>query len=221
MFGRIRVRLQRPAPGTVLGFLTLLIATGGVAYAAPNDTRELKDRVAALETRLARVSYDATGLNGKPTLKIKGANLQIVDGSGETSGAVNGRGNLFIGYDEQDNDTQTGSHNLILGSTNSFTSYGGLVAGRSNNISARFASVTGGSGNTASGAYSVVSGGRGNTASSTLSSLTAGQGNTASAYGASILGAAGIKLDATMGFFRTSPCTPYLMTPGQAEPTCP
>src|SRR5437764_15287922 len=38
-------------------------------------------RVSALETTLSKVSYTDSGLNGKPTLKISGANLQIASGS--------------------------------------------------------------------------------------------------------------------------------------------
>ena len=41
----------------------------------------LRDKVTALEAKLSKVSYHADGLNGRPTLKISGANLQIVNGT--------------------------------------------------------------------------------------------------------------------------------------------
>jgi hypothetical protein len=92
---------------------------------------------------------------------ITGANLHIRSGSGTTDGAVNGNGNLIIGYNELRGtwDVRTGSHNLIVGRRNNFSSYGGMVVGDSNTISGIHSSVSGGSNNTASGDYSSVAGG--------------------------------------------------------------
>ncbi len=50
----------------------------------------------------------------KPTVRVEGANLQVVSGPGATSGTVNGTGNLVVGYDEGTG-SQTGSHNLPAG----------------------------------------------------------------------------------------------------------
>ena len=146
------------------------------------DVSALEAKVSALESKLSKVSYDPAGLNGLPTLKISGANLQIVNGSGNTAGALNGLGNLFIGYNEPEGgEQQSGSHNLVMGFSNDFTSYGGIVAGYNNVISGQLASVLGGSFNTASGDYSVVSGGGSNTASGDRSSVSGGSANEASA----------------------------------------
>ena len=41
------------------------------------------------------ISIEADG-----TIRITGANLQIVSGSGATDGPINGKGNLIIGYNE-------------------------------------------------------------------------------------------------------------------------
>jgi len=123
-------------------------------------------------------SFDGT------TLQFSGINVQVVSGSGATSGAVNGKGNLIVGYNESGFCTgsfinpnpcntnadcpvggtctpvaKSGSHNLVIGQSNAYSSYGGLVAGRKNTVSAPNASVTGGFGNTASGTQSSVSGG--------------------------------------------------------------
>jgi hypothetical protein len=54
-------------------------------------------------------------------------NVQIVNGQGTTASA-NGLGNLIIGYDEG-TQKRTGSHNLVLGEQQSFTSYAGLIGG--------------------------------------------------------------------------------------------
>ena len=151
-----------------------------------SDNSTLKSDVSALQTTLSKVSYSDSGLNGKPTLTITGANLQIVSGSGATNGPVNGEGNLFIGYDEFPG-SQTGSHDLILGRDQSFTSYGGLIGGEDNRLSGPFADVFG-SGNTASGQLSSVSGGAGNEASSDVSSVSGGKFNKASGDSSSVSG---------------------------------
>jgi hypothetical protein len=193
---------------------------------------DLTSRVSALESTLSKVSYTDSGLNGKPTLQISGANLQIVSGTGSTNGTANGEGNLIIGYDENpSNYDQTGSNNLVLGNHQTFTSYGGLIAGQQNTLSAPFAdvfgeintasgggssvsggysntasgtysSVTGGYINTASGSYSSVSGGVRNTTSGDLSSVSGGASNTASGGASSILGGNGVTVSSTYG---TSP----------------
>ncbi|HEX7627338.1 MAG TPA: hypothetical protein VF354_00260, partial [Candidatus Methanoperedens sp.] len=91
----------------------------------------LKAENTALKNLLANVSRNGSDIY------IDGANLHIRDGSGDTFGPVNGLGNLIIGYNELrgSNDNRTGSHNLILGKANNYASYGGLVAGVSNEIS--------------------------------------------------------------------------------------
>ena len=139
-----------------------------------------------------------------------GVNVHIVSGSGSTTdgGTLLGLGNLILGYNALGNDlgagdVRTGSHNLVLGDFNNYSSYGGLVTGSDNAISGRYASVSGGAINTASGPYSSVSGGRlnaatnfeasvsggdSNTASGDTASVSGGQGNTASGFYASVSG---------------------------------
>jgi hypothetical protein len=73
----------------------------------------------------------------------------------------NGRGNLIVGYNEErggGQDIRTGSHKVVLGRQNSFSSFEGLVVGTFNEISGVFASVYGGLSNTASGDTASVSG---------------------------------------------------------------
>jgi hypothetical protein len=126
------------------------------------------------------------GIGGKPTVQFSGCNVQIVNGEGSTA-STNGAGNLVIGYDESPQE-QTGSHNLILGTLQAFTSYGGIDAGFGNTISAPYASVSGGGLNTASGAGSSVSGGSQNTASGFRSSVSGGFLNVASGAASAWIG---------------------------------
>ena len=115
----------------------------------------LSARVKALETLLAGVS------RSEADIIIEGANLHIRSGSGATAGPVNGLGNLIVGYNELrgDGDNRSGSHNIIVGSQQNYSAYGGLVAGFRNAVAGAFASVTGGQDNTAAGARSTVGGG--------------------------------------------------------------
>ena len=89
---------------------------------------------------------------------------------------VNGVGNLIVGYNEKryTNTAKSGSHNIVVGTGNAYSSYGGLVAGKDNTISGAYATVTAGSWNTASGIASSVSGGGSNTASGNYSSVSGG-----------------------------------------------
>jgi hypothetical protein len=130
-----------------------------------------------LEAILPYVKYVASGVGGKPTIQISGANLQILSGSGSTSGAINGAGNLVIGYDETPG-AQTGSHNLVVGSGHSFTSYGGILGGQANLVSAPDGFVVG-ERNIASGDFASVSGGSGNVANGVSASVSGGISNTA------------------------------------------
>ena len=115
-----------------------------------------------------------------------------MDGSGSTS-STSGLGNLTIGYNALRNDTdspdvRTGSHNLILGDYNNYSSFGGLVAGYWNTVSGQYASVTGGARNTASGTAASISGGWLNTASGQFASVSGGWLNTASGEYTSVSG---------------------------------
>lgn len=141
-----------------------------------------------LKTILPFVKFTASGPNGKPTLTISGANLQVDSGSGSTGGPVNGLGNVIIGYDEHGAGVeQGGSNNLVLGEEQAFTAYGGLIGGRENTLKAAD-SVVLGQANTASGPFSSVSGGKANTASEFDTSVSGGFGNRASGPGSSVSG---------------------------------
>jgi hypothetical protein len=168
---------------------------------------EYDNRLDTLETLLASISVENDGHD----VVFTDVNVHIRSGCGSTDGAVNGRGNLIVGYNEDigSDALRGGSHNLIVGSDHNYSSYGGLVAGQSNTISGIYASVSGGRnniasgdgasvhgggepessyGNTASGVYSYISGGRGDQATGSYASIAGGVGNIASYFDSAICG---------------------------------
>ena len=99
---------------------------------------------------------------------------------------MNGLGNLIVGYDI-DAGRATGSHNIIVGDQQTFTFYGGIMAGSRNELSAP-RSVVFGFGNTAGGEWSSVTAGDFNTAAGIGSSITGGAYGTATGVVSSITG---------------------------------
>jgi hypothetical protein len=175
------------------------VKSGGVEGKCPLPTEKVKYTKVALpreeseqKTLLAILShakYVESGVGGKPTIQFSGVNVQVVSGAGKTNAAVNGTGNLVIGYDENGGKhEQTGSHNLILGEEQTFTSFGGIVAGFANSITGEWASVTGGDVSTASGPDSSVTGGRANLASGIESAVSGGDSNIAGGERTSVSG---------------------------------
>lgn len=166
---------------------------GDAALQTPisNETAARQAGDAALQNQVAPLSslfLAPNAVNGQPffqrdgsEITITGANLLLVNGLGATNGnpahpfepifqggptAVNGLGNLTIGYNESrtgfgEPDDRRGSHNLVVGIAHNYSRFGGIVVGHWNSISAPYASVSGGMFNLARGDGSSVSGGRG------------------------------------------------------------
>ena len=90
-----------------------------------------------VESRLVRV-LELEQEEGGPTattIRLQGVNVQVVNGLGDTQ-TENGLGNVIVGYNEfstrgpdEPDDVRTGSHNLVGGAGNSFSSHGGVVVG--------------------------------------------------------------------------------------------
>jgi hypothetical protein len=185
--------------------------TKGVTYtpvALPSEPGEQQTLISILPY----IKFANEGVGGKPTIQISGANLQIVSGSGKSNGPVNGAGNLIIGYADQANCTEvvlcppppalhTGSHNLVLGTSQSYTSWGAILGGVGNTASGRNSFVVGHE-DTASGIWSSVSGGSFNKASGIGASVSAGFDNVASGERSSVSG--GEENQATEGFASVS-----------------
>jgi hypothetical protein len=192
-----------PALGAVrrVDLTTLLVSPNPLDAATPwSQARTVsgpalltEGEVKTLQGILPCIKSVEKGIDEKPTVQFHGCNVQIVNGEGATE-TTNGAGNLVIGYDElretgvNEFAPQTGSHNLVVGISQSFTTYGGLLAGVANTLSAPWTSVSGGIGNTASGSFASVSGGIGNTASGLNASVSGGVDNVASGFQASVSG---------------------------------
>jgi hypothetical protein len=151
-----------------LGVLGCLGWTLQAVTAGEGKVLSLPDRFAAIERKLAPLTFDAA----TNEVVITGANLRIINGLGQTDcgpqdhpipDCPNGLGNLIVGYNEPregEENRRTGSHHVVVGPQHNFSSVGGLVVGRQNEIRGAFASVSGGVRNTAAGEHASVSGGR-------------------------------------------------------------
>ncbi|MCP4131591.1 MAG: hypothetical protein GY754_11485 [bacterium] len=156
------------------------------------------DIINNVQTTTTALQADVTALNNtfqgvsrsSNDIIFSGVNVQIVSGSGSTTGTVNGLGNLVIGYNELrgSGDDRTGSHNIVMGYQSNFSSYSGIVTGNMNSISGWYACAIGGYSNTVNGNYAGTIGGNANTASADFATVTGGQVNTASGSGSSISG---------------------------------
>lgn len=176
----------------------LRVAVGQpVDLVCEGECTEIEPRVDTLETQLAAAMETIAALQDvlagvtrtEDAIVISGANLQVVDGSGSTTGPTNGLGNVIIGYNEADPDReQTGSHNLVIGMQHEFTSYGGIVGGEDNTIASKSANVLGGKNNVAAEDYATVAGGSLNVASGVLASIGGGFENTASGLNSAVSG---------------------------------
>jgi hypothetical protein len=206
--------------GVALATSLLMFATPGVAF-AKKKTPELLTTAEQNELKeiLKHVKYEASGVGGKPTVVVSEANVQIVNGAGSTTSA-NGAGNLILGYDETENiesemvpvapGEQTGSHNVIMGNSDHYHSYGSFVGGENNLDNAPNSivvgelngvdapSIVGGYENESQGLFSVLFGDF-NKTYGRASSVLGGTGNAAKGVESSILGGFGNTQSATYG----------------------
>ncbi len=163
-------------------------------------------------------------VDGQPTVVFTGVNVQIQNGLNATN-TVNGVGNLIVGYNEPRDrpvnalvcsdgqyttqfdceaageiwalSHKSGSHNIVAGSHNSYSRYGGLVMGHQNVINQVYGTVSGGQFNTASGAHSAVSGGGGNAATQSRTTVCGGNSNAASGLDSTVVGGIGNRTTAS------------------------
>jgi len=191
--------------------------TGGVepvpvacAQAAPALTTEQAEILSYMS--LVTLPVDDTG-NQATAIRISGVNVQIVNGMGSTWGnqqaeiwdfgthRTNGLGNLIIGYQEtrsddgigdtEDDNYRIGSHNLVVGSRNNYSTWGAQVVGCRNTVGGWLSSASGGFNNISYGQASFVGGGESNYATGRNTMIGGGQGNTASARGSVVGGGGG------------------------------
>jgi len=165
------------------------------------DVSALEQRLEVLEEYIAALQHCLSVDMDSDAAVFSGCNVYVQSGSGSTNddedgtlggeggGALTGLGNLIVGYDEDDGaSVKDGSHNLVVGSYHSYTSYGGFVVGFENTVSAPGAAVSGGYMNVARNDYASVSGGYHNEASNQGSSVVGGTYNTASGNQSTVTG---------------------------------
>lgn len=188
------------AKGTLLSLYSQEVVDGRLAAietrlsAVETENASLRSQVQAQETRLANlesllVHFSRSGNE----VTISGANLNIVNGMGNTE-TTNSLGNLVIGYNEsrgpEEPDIRTGSHMLVIGRWNDFSSFAGIVTGSYNETTARYASIIGGFRSIASGNWSTVTGGAENVASRDYAAVSGGLQNEASGFASWVGGGA-------------------------------
>jgi len=105
---------------------------------------ELRGTNDALTSKLKCVSSISTDKD----VVFEGCNVHVRNGLGQT-GTTNGYGNLIVGYNKNEVATRTGSHNFIVGDLHEYKSYGGIVSGTTNTLSAPNATILGGGENEA------------------------------------------------------------------------
>ncbi len=140
------------------------------------------------------VQIDGLDGSSSDTILFEGVNLQIANGSGSTA-QVNGAGNLIIGYHElaspvasAPQNFRSGSHNVILGRGNAYTSFGGIVAGSTNTIAGPDSSVLSGGANRAVGESCIVLTGLLNVADGVQGAVVTGRRNTTDGAGSAVVG---------------------------------
>jgi hypothetical protein len=181
-------------------------------YYTKAEVDALKTQITTLQEVVGQLQALLQGVTRTGNdVMFNGVNVHVRNGSGSTD-STNGLGNLIVGYNERRNDgtdNRNGSHMLVLGAYQNFASYGGLVGGVWNGVSAPWASVLAGHQNNATGNGSSVSGGMSNTAGGYYSSVTGGQGNNATEYYASVTGgqgntASGLHASVTGGLYNSA-----------------
>ena len=135
-------------------------------------TTNKEGKCAEGNTLSALPTYEAEGIDKKPTAVFSGVNVQIVGVPGKEE-TLNGEGNLIIGANPEPGE-QTGSNNLVLGFRQKYTGYGDLHGGVwqfrhiagcrfwESQCSHRESNILGGSENETTGNQSVIDGGQRN-----------------------------------------------------------
>jgi hypothetical protein len=120
---------------------------------------------------------------------FENTNLVIRNGTGTTDGEPNAKGNIVIGYNELDDDSaRSGSHNLVLGTANTYSSFGGIIAGHNNVQTGEYSSILGGTENTALGERTVIVAGQSNITNGANSAVIAGHSNDAEGTSSAAIG---------------------------------
>jgi len=158
-------------------------------------------------------AVDLQNVDGQPTAIFSGINLQVVNGTGDQF-TLNGRGNLTVGYTsprtfgdpicsdgafltQSDCESNrkiwgmhhtSGSHNLLLGTGNSYSNQGAIIGGSHNAVNAPSSSILGGWGNVAGAIVTSILGGGHNTAIKEGATMSGGLNNRGEGFYSSLGG---------------------------------
>lgn len=133
-------------------------ALDGVSPTSRRLQSNLVNRVGRLESKLKCV-LDKSDAGD---IFFSGCNVHIQNGRGVTY-RKNGKGNLIVGYNRENCEVcqRTGSHNVIIGDSHSWTKFSGFVAGQGNSLLSARSSILGGINNVAQKVDAVIAGGCG------------------------------------------------------------
>jgi len=153
---------------------------------------EAEAAIAVLESELSDdlVALDDYLEVDDEEVRFVGANVYIQSGSGVTHDdgpPTLGLGNLTIGYDDEPGLDRSGSHNIVLGGSHNYSSYGGLIGGYGNTVSGAYA-VAFGANNFAGGQQAVILGGIDNEAPGSQSVVVGGTDNKADGHANTVVG---------------------------------
>ena len=231
------------ALASLISAIAALVITSSSAApppsSVPGEIASLQSQVAALTATVSALQRQLSLVASNPALKLgpfvtvdprprnlapgpnivfTGANIHIVNGTGDTS-ITNGTGNLIIGYDElpwpnpqgrspangavyidPEALQRMGSHNVVVGRGHIFQQYafGGLIAGEWNAIAGEGNSVLGGMFNYAGGYNSSILGGSYSYTGGEYATVAGGWYNFSTGFDATIL--AGYDSVASGGF---------------------
>jgi hypothetical protein len=158
------------------------------SFISPPRRTELTEEQEAVLNLLSVVELGGCGEASYTTLRVTGANLQVVNGTDSTN-TTNGLGNLIVGY----NGSCDGSHNVVIGEGHTYTSYSGLVSGNGNVVEGANDVVFGSSNSCVTDERSILCG-NGNSINSPYSPhcvILGGEGNTVIGPAAIIIGGEG------------------------------
>ncbi|MEK7703694.1 MAG: hypothetical protein AAB426_01950 [Myxococcota bacterium] len=204
LLGRIQaLESQLAAMQATVSQVQQSVATNGASIAVLDGDAQAQDmRVAALEsldagTRLASVetktaAISATTVDGYASVLFENVNVHVRRGG--LTNTPNGLGNLIVGYNGPRPDgtfDHSGSHNIVVGGQNNYSSYGGIISGEKNAISGPYATAIGGWYNVASADHAAAIGGIQNQATATGAVTSGGVLNKATAAYAVVSGGYG------------------------------
>lgn len=216
---------------TVASLQAEIVSLNNIAGSQVLSIQQLQQDLTAIENNTV-LELDGllrySEINSYPTAEFTAVNVQVNNGTGTTDGNVNGLGNITIGYNETsinatyfcsdssydeedncinnggywDNNVRRGSHNLIVGKSNSYDDFGSIIGGNRNNSNGAYtfvagsnnrvyadnSSIVGGGGNQTNAISSSISSGLFNSANGYASSISGGQYNVTLGYGSSVTG---------------------------------